>query len=41
MYKPILTVAENQNKRPTRTPNQYLTPSREYPDAETFYHNVD
>jgi len=41
MHKRILTVAESQNRRPTRTPNQYLTPTGDYLDAETFYHNVD
>jgi choline-sulfatase len=36
IYKPVLTPAENQNRRPSRTPNQYLTPSGAYVDAETF-----
>jgi choline-sulfatase len=41
IYKPVLTVAENQNRRPQRTPNQYLTPEGRYVDAETFYKDVD
>ena len=35
------TPAQNQNRRPSHPPNQYLTPSGELVDAETFYGEVD
>jgi choline-sulfatase len=41
IYRPVLTPAENQNRRPRRPPNQYRTPDGRYVDAETFYRDVD
>jgi choline-sulfatase len=40
-FRVALTPAENQNRRPTRAPNQYLQPDGELVDAERFYPGVD
>ncbi|HEY8477467.1 MAG TPA: sulfatase-like hydrolase/transferase [Chloroflexota bacterium] len=40
-FVPSPTPASNQNRRPNRPPNQYLTPEGELVDAETFYGDVD